>query len=186
MNFLDFGQFVELEQLTRHRPARGVHMDKSQQWSADLGAVEQCRRRADHALLRQSLGPLVYCRRREMQKTAEFGCGSNPPQADLTAFGRFFRSYLSLYNYRWYLDLESGERKYDELEKKIATFPTVASPAITLEGDVNGAPHADPSVYAKEYVGRYEHRNIAGGIGHNLPQEAPEAFAQAVIGVDEG
>jgi hypothetical protein len=84
------------------------------------------------------------------------------------------------------LDLESGERKYDELEKKIATFPTVASPAITLEGDVNGAPHADPSVYAKEYVGRYEHRNIAGGIGHNLPQEAPEAFAQAVIGVDEG
>jgi hypothetical protein len=83
---------------------------------------------------------------------------------------------LSLYNYRWYLGMESGDRKYDELEKKITTFPTIACPTITLDGDANGAPHADPSVYAKKYVGRYEHRNIAGGIGHNLPQEAPEAL----------
>jgi pimeloyl-ACP methyl ester carboxylesterase len=91
---------------------------------------------------------------------------------------------ISLYNYRWYLALESGERKYDELEKKIATFPTIACPTITLEGDANGAAHADPSAYAKKYVGRYEHRNIAGGIGHNLPQEAPEAFAKAIIDAD--
>jgi hypothetical protein len=82
------------------------------------------------------------------------------------------------------LGLESGERKYDELEKKIATFPTIASPTITLDSDANGAPDADPSVYAKKYVGRYEHRNITGGIGHNLPQEAPEAFAKAIADVD--
>lgn len=82
------------------------------------------------------------------------------------------------------MGLESGERKYDELEKKIATFPTIACPTITLEGDANGAAHAEPSVYAKKYVGRYEHRNITGGIGHNLPQEAPEAFAKAIVDVN--
>ena len=82
------------------------------------------------------------------------------------------------------MGLESGERKYEELEKKIATFPMIACPAITLEGDANGAPHADPSVYAKKYVGRYEHRNLTGGIGHNLPQEAPEAFAKAIVDVN--
>ncbi len=92
---------------------------------------------------------------------------------------------ISLYNYRWSLSLEPGERKYDELEKKIATFPTIACPTITLEGDANGAPHADPSVYAKKYVGKYEHRNLTGGIGHNLPQEAPADFAKAIIDVDK-
>ncbi len=91
---------------------------------------------------------------------------------------------ISLSNYRWYLGLESGERKYDEQEKKIATFPAIACPTITLEGDANGAAHADPSAYAKKYVGRYEHRNITGGIGHNLPQEAPEAFAKAIVDVN--
>jgi pimeloyl-ACP methyl ester carboxylesterase len=91
---------------------------------------------------------------------------------------------ISLYNYRWALSLEPGERKYDGLEKKIATFPTIACPTITLEGDANGAPHADPSVYAKKYVGKYEHRNLTGGIGHNLPQEAPAEFAKAIIDVD--
>jgi pimeloyl-ACP methyl ester carboxylesterase len=92
---------------------------------------------------------------------------------------------ISLHNYRWYMRLEQGEPKYDALEKKIATFPTVSLPTITLEGDANGAPHADPSVYAKKYIGKYEHRTVAGGIGHNLPQEAPEAFAKAVIDVDK-
>lgn len=91
---------------------------------------------------------------------------------------------ISLNNYRWYFGLEPGEAKYDDLEKKIATFPTISLPTITLEGDANGAPHADPKVYAKKYVGKYEHRNVTGGIGHNLPQEAPQAFAQAVIDVD--
>jgi pimeloyl-ACP methyl ester carboxylesterase len=92
---------------------------------------------------------------------------------------------ISLHNYRWYMRLEPGEAKYDDLEKKIATFPTISIPAITLEGDANGAPHADPSAYARKYVGKYEHRNVTGGIGHNLPQEAPEAFAKAVIDVDK-
>ncbi len=82
------------------------------------------------------------------------------------------------------MGLESGEAKYDALEKKIATFPTIACPTITLEGDSNGAPHANSSVYAKKYVGRYEHREISGGIGHNLPQEDPEAIAKAIIDVD--
>ncbi|MGA7814475.1 alpha/beta fold hydrolase [Caballeronia sp.] len=92
---------------------------------------------------------------------------------------------ISLYNYRWALSLEPGERKYDGLEKKIATFPTIACPTITLEGDANGAPHPDPSVYAKKYVGKYEHRTLTGGIGHNLPQEAPADFAKAIIDVDK-
>jgi pimeloyl-ACP methyl ester carboxylesterase len=91
---------------------------------------------------------------------------------------------ISLGNYRWYLGLEPGEPNYDDLEKKIATFPTIAVPTITLEGDANGAPHPEPSAYAKKYTGKYEHRTITGGIGHNLPQEAPEAFAQAIIDVD--
>ena len=81
--------------------------------------------------------------------------------------------------------LEQGESKYDELEARIATFPTISLPTITLEGDANGAAHANPSVYAKKYVGKYEHRTLTGGIGHNLPQEAPEAFSQAVIDVDK-
>ena len=91
---------------------------------------------------------------------------------------------ITLNNYRWYLGLEPGEAKYDDLERRIATFPTVDIPTITLEGDANGAPHADPGAYAKRYVGRYEHRTITGGIGHNLPQEAPEAFARAIMDVD--
>jgi pimeloyl-ACP methyl ester carboxylesterase len=91
---------------------------------------------------------------------------------------------ISLNNYRWYLRLEPGESKYDDLEAKIATFPTIAVPTITLEGDASGAAHAEPGAYAKRYVGKYEHRDIAGGIGHNLPQEAPQAFAQAIVDVD--
>ena len=73
--------------------------------------------------------------------------------------------------------------RYDELEKKLATGPAIAVPSITLEGDANGAPHPDPSAYAKKFTGKYEHRLIEGGIGHNLPQEAPQAFAKAVVDV---
>jgi len=93
---------------------------------------------------------------------------------------------ISIHNYRWRLGLADGEAKYDELEKKLAAFPGIAIPTITLEGDANGAPHPDPSAYAKRFSGRYQHRNLTGGIGHNLPQEAPQAFAQAVIDVDRG
>ena len=87
-------------------------------------------------------------------------------------------------NYRWRLGLAEGEAEYDELEKRLAEGPVITVPAITLEGDANGAPHPEPGAYAEKFSGTYSHRTIEGGIGHNLPQEAPEAFAKAVIDVD--
>ncbi|PRH89542.1 alpha/beta hydrolase [Labrys okinawensis] len=90
---------------------------------------------------------------------------------------------VSIHNYRWRLGLAQGEAKYDALEKKLATLPTIAVPTITMEGDANGAPHPEPASYAKRFSGRYEHRLITGGIGHNLPQEATEAFAKAMLDV---
>ena len=92
---------------------------------------------------------------------------------------------VAIHNYRWRLGLAEGEAKYDAFEKKLATLPVITVPTITLEGDANGAPHPDPSAYARKFTGKYEHRLITGGIGHNLPQEAPEAFAKAVIDVDK-
>jgi len=92
---------------------------------------------------------------------------------------------IVIHNYRWRLGLADGERKYDEAEKRLVQFPAITVPTITLEGDANGAPHAEPVAYAKRFSGKYEHRNIEGGIGHNLPQEAPQAFAQAVIDADK-
>ena len=88
-----------------------------------------------------------------------------------------------IHNYRWRLGMVQGEPQYDALEQRLAVAPTIAVPTITLEGDANGAPHPDPSAYAKKFTGKYVHRNIGGGIGHNLPQEAPKAFADAVIDV---
>jgi pimeloyl-ACP methyl ester carboxylesterase len=92
---------------------------------------------------------------------------------------------IVIHNYRWRLGLVEGEPKYDELEKRLAVGPVISVPTITLEGDANGAPHyPDPSAFAKKFTGKFAHRTITGGIGHNLPQEAPEAFAKAVIDVD--
>jgi pimeloyl-ACP methyl ester carboxylesterase len=91
---------------------------------------------------------------------------------------------IVIHNYRWRLGLAEGERKYDDFETRLAQFPSIAVPTITLEGDANGAPHPEPASYAKKFSGKYEHRLIEGGVGHNLPQEAPKAFAQAVIDVD--
>jgi pimeloyl-ACP methyl ester carboxylesterase len=91
---------------------------------------------------------------------------------------------IVIHNYRWRLALAQGEPKYEDLERRLAQGPVITVPTITLEGDANGAPHADPSAYAKKFSGKYAHRTITGGIGHNLPQEAPQAFAQAVIDVD--
>jgi len=88
---------------------------------------------------------------------------------------------IVIHNYRWRLGLAQGEAKYDELEKKLAAGPVIAVPTITMEGDANGAPHPEPSAYAGKFSGKYAHRLITGGIGHNLPQEAPRDFAQAVI-----
>lgn len=91
---------------------------------------------------------------------------------------------IVIHNYRWRLSLAEGERQYDDLERKLAQGPVISVPTITLEGDANGAPHPDPSVYAKKFSGKYAHRLIKGGVGHNLPQEAPQAFADAIIEVD--
>jgi pimeloyl-ACP methyl ester carboxylesterase len=89
-----------------------------------------------------------------------------------------------IHNYRWRLDLAPGESKYDDLEKRLAEGPVITVPTITLEGDANGAPHPDASSYAKKFSGKYAHRVMIGGVGHNLPQEAPQAFAEAIVDVD--
>ena len=91
---------------------------------------------------------------------------------------------IVIHNYRWRLELAQGESKYDELEQRLAKGPVITVPAITLEGDANGAFHPPASAYAGKFSGKYEHRLITGGIGHNLPQEAPQAFAQAILDVD--
>lgn len=98
----------------------------------------------------------------------------NPDQVD-----------IAIHNYRWRLGLAPGEPKYDDLEKRLAESPVISVPTITMEGDANGAPHPEPSAYAKKFSGRYSHRTIKGGIGHNLPQEAPQAFVEAVIDAAE-
>jgi pimeloyl-ACP methyl ester carboxylesterase len=90
---------------------------------------------------------------------------------------------ITIHNYRWRLGLADGERRYDAVEARLAAAPTIAVPAITMEGDANGAPHLPPSAYAAKFTGAYEHRDLAGGVGHNLPQEAPRDFARAVIDV---
>jgi pimeloyl-ACP methyl ester carboxylesterase len=92
---------------------------------------------------------------------------------------------IVIHNYRWRQGLADGERKYDDLEKRLAASPVITVPTITMEGDANGAPHPEPSAYAEKFSGRYAHRTIKGGIGHNLPQEAPQAFAEAIVDVAE-
>ena len=91
---------------------------------------------------------------------------------------------IVIHNYRWRQGLANGEKKYDDLEKQLARGPIVTVPTITLEGDANGAPHSEATVYAAKFAGKYAHRVVQGGIGHNLPQEAPQEFAQAVIDVN--
>jgi pimeloyl-ACP methyl ester carboxylesterase len=92
---------------------------------------------------------------------------------------------ITIHNYRWRLGLAEGEARYEELEKRLAEGPVITVPTITLEGDANGAPHPEPSTYATKFSGKYSHRTIEGGVGHNLPQEAPAAFADAVLDVGE-
>jgi pimeloyl-ACP methyl ester carboxylesterase len=90
---------------------------------------------------------------------------------------------ITIHNYRWRLGLAEGEAKYLDLEKRLAAAPDIAVPTITMEGDDNGAPHPPASFYAKKFTGKYSHRELTGGIGHNLPQEAPQAFAEAIVEV---
>jgi len=91
---------------------------------------------------------------------------------------------IVIHNYRWRLGLAEGEPQYADLDRRLAENPVITVPTITLEGDANGAPHPDPSAYANKFSGKYAHRTITGGIGHNLPQEAPQAFATAVVDVN--
>ncbi|WFF03846.1 alpha/beta hydrolase [Micromonospora sp. WMMD964] len=100
-----------------------------------------------------------------------------------TAFDNPDHVDIVIHNYRWRLALADGEPQYDEVEKRLAAQPKITVPSISLEGDANGAPHVEPNIYAKQFTGRYEHRTIGGGVGHNLPQEAPQAFADAVLEV---
>jgi len=100
-----------------------------------------------------------------------------------TAFDNPDHVAVSIHNYRWRLSLAQGEAKYDKLEDKLFESPDIAVPTITLEGDANGAPHPPPASYAGKFTGKYAHRDLKG-IGHNLPQEAPQAFSQAIIDVD--
>jgi pimeloyl-ACP methyl ester carboxylesterase len=91
---------------------------------------------------------------------------------------------IVIHNYRWRQGLVKGEAKFDDLENRLALGPVIGVPTITMEGDANGAPHPEPAAYAKKFSGKYAHRNITGGVGHNLPQEAPQAFAKAIVDVD--
>jgi pimeloyl-ACP methyl ester carboxylesterase len=109
-------------------------------------------------------------------------------QFDDATFDRTARSFenpdhvaIVIHNYRWRIALAQGEERYADLDRIIASAPTISVPTITMEGDANGAPHPAPAAYAKKFSGRYQHREIQGGVGHNLPQEAPRAFASAVI-----
>jgi len=101
-----------------------------------------------------------------------------------TAFNNPDHVAIIIHNYRWRLGLANGEAKYDALEKRLAELPTIAVPTITMEGDANGAAHAPPAAYRARFTGKYDQRTLTGGIGHNLPQEAPQQFAQAVVDVD--
>jgi pimeloyl-ACP methyl ester carboxylesterase len=100
-----------------------------------------------------------------------------------TSFDNADHVGIVIHNYRWRLGLAEGEAQYDDLEKQLAGSPVISVPTITLEGDANGAPHPEPGAYAVKFAGKYTHRTISGGVGHNLPQEAPQAFAQAIIDV---
>jgi pimeloyl-ACP methyl ester carboxylesterase len=109
---------------------------------------------------------------------------------DDAAFNRSAASFdnpdhvaIVIHNYRCRLSLAAGEPQYDDLEKRLAEGPVIAVPSVTVEGDANGAPHPDSRAYAKKFSGKYAHRLLKGGVGHNLPQEAPQAFAEAVVEV---
>jgi pimeloyl-ACP methyl ester carboxylesterase len=120
-----------------------------------------------------SLRPRAAVRQQRYREERTAGSFDNPDHVDIV-----------IHNYRWRLGLADGEAKNDELEKRLAQAPVITVPTITLEGDANGAPYPDPTSYARKFTGKYAHRTITGGVGHNLPLEAPEAFAGAVIDVN--
>ncbi len=136
------------------------------------------RGRAGYEKYRKELAKLIW-------KTASPKWNFNDATFDRSAaaFDNPDHVSITVHNYRWRLGLADGEAKYDALEKQLARMPAISLPTITLEGDANGAPHPEAASYAKRFTGKYEHRVITGGIGHNLPQEAPRDFAKAMIDV---
>jgi pimeloyl-ACP methyl ester carboxylesterase len=135
-------------------------------------------------------GELGYAKNRREFNKLIWKLASPKWNFDDTTFDRSATSFdnpdhvpIVIHNYRWRMGLAEGERGYDAIEKRLAAAPPVTVSTITMEGDANGAPHSSPQAYRGKFTGKYEHRTIAGGIGHNLPQEAPSAFAQAVIDV---
>ncbi len=118
------------------------------------------------------------------QASPKWGFDDATYERTAAAFDNADHVDIVMHDYRWRLGLADGERKYDDLEKRLAALPVVTMPAITMEGDSNGAIHAPSTAYRDKFSGKYDYRLITGGVGHNLPQEAPEAFAQAVIDVN--
>ena len=135
-------------------------------------------------------GRLGYDRNRREFARLIWKSASPRWQFDDATFDRSAQSFdnpdhvsIVIHNYRWRLGVADGEKRFDEIEERLARGPVISVPTITLEGDANGAPHPDSAAYAKKFSGKYEHRLITGGIGHNLPQEAPAAFARAIVDV---
>jgi pimeloyl-ACP methyl ester carboxylesterase len=133
-------------------------------------------------------GRLGYERNRHAFNKLIWQLASPKWHFDDTTYDRSARSFdnpdhvaIVIDNYRWRLGLSRGEARFDDYERRLAPAPTIAVPTITMEGDTNGAPHPDPTSYAAKFTGKYAHRLISGGIGHNLPQEAPKAFADAIL-----
>ncbi len=137
-------------------------------------------------------GELGYDRYRDAFNRLIWQQASPRWQFDTATFERSAAAFANpdhvaivIHHYRWRIGLAAGEAKYDDVERQLAKAPTIAVPTITLEGDANGAPHSPPAAYAGKFTGRYAHRLITGGVGHNLPQEAPNAFAQAIVDVGQ-
>jgi pimeloyl-ACP methyl ester carboxylesterase len=141
-------------------------------FATDRGRAGYEKYRSDFAkLIWQTASPKWNFDDATFQRTA--AAFDNPDHVDIV-----------IHNYRWRLGLAAGEPQYDGLEKRLAAAPAITVPTITLEGDANGAPHPDPAAYAKKFTGKYRHRTVSGGIGHNLPQETPKTFAEAIVEVD--
>ena len=137
------------------------------------------RGRADYEQYRRDFAKLIW-----QLASPQWAFDAATFERSAAAFDNPDHVRIVIHNYRWRLGLADGEPQYDALEQRLAQGPVIAVPTITLEGDANGAPHPDARAYAKQFAGKYAHRVITGGIGHNLPQESPQAFADAVLDVD--
>ena len=137
------------------------------------------RGRAGYDTYRRDFGKLIW-----QLASPKWAFGDATFARSAVAFDNPDHVAIVIHNYRWRIALAPGEPQYDDLERLLAGAPAIAVPTISLEGDANGAPHPNPDAYASKFSGKYAHRTISGGVGHNLPQEAPQAFAQAIVDVD--